>query len=140
MSKPLVASDSAMSALVTDPKRASVFADLAGDHNLGAAEAIGDGLRHLLLLGLFRIELHLLALDDLLVAFGGQQGHLARQQVVARVAVGHLHEVAAASEVVDVFSQYHFHACFLEISEGRVQISDSNLKSAIRNLNSHSVT
>ena len=91
------------------PEQRVGLADLAGDLDLDVAQAVGHRLRDLLLLGLFGVELHLLALDHLLVARGAEQRHLARQQVVARVAVGDLHEVAAASEVVDVFSQYDFH-------------------------------
>ena len=43
-----------------------------------------------------------LALDVPLVAVGRRQRQLARQQVVARVAGGHFHDVAALAEVLDV--------------------------------------
>src|SRR4029079_18745587 len=59
--------------------------------------------------GLERVELRALALDLLLVAVGRDQRELARQQIVARVAVGDLHHFAAAAQVVHVLSQNHFH-------------------------------
>ena len=85
------------------------LADLARDHDLDAGHAVGERLGDLLLLGLLGLELRALALDLLLVALGREQRQLARQQVVARVAVGDLHDLAAAPEVVDVFSQNDFH-------------------------------
>ena len=44
-----------------------------------------------------------------LLPVGHQQRQLARQQVVARVAVGDLHDLAAAAEVLDVLSKNDFH-------------------------------
>ena len=85
------------------------LADLARDHDLDARHPRGQRLGDLLLLGFLRLELRALALDLLLVALGDQQRQLARQQVVARVAVGDLHDLAAAAEVVDVLSQNDFH-------------------------------
>src|SRR6185295_4190429 len=79
--------------------------------DLDVGHPFGHRLRGLLLLELLDLELRTLALDLLLVAVGGQQGQLPRQQVVACVAVGDLHQVAAAPEVVDVLSEYHFHGC-----------------------------
>ena len=70
-----------------------------------ATMRLGD----LLLLGFLRLELPALALDLLPVAVGDEQRQLARQQVVARVAVGDLHDLAAAAEIVDVLSQNDFH-------------------------------
>ena len=92
------------------------LADLAGDDDLDVGQPIGDRLGDLLLLGFLGVELGALALDLLLVAVGRQQRQLARQQVVARVAVGDLHDLAAAPEVVDVFSQNHFHIQPLRIA------------------------
>jgi hypothetical protein len=63
------------------------------------------------LLGLARVELGPLALDLLPVPFGGEEGQLAGQQVVARVAVGHLDDLAAPAQVLHVLSQDHFHDC-----------------------------
>ena len=85
------------------------LADPPRDLDLDAGEPIGDRLRDPLLFGLFRVVLDLLALDHLLVARGREQRQLARQQVVARVAVGDFHQLAAPPEVVDVFSQNDFH-------------------------------
>ena len=45
-----------------------------------------------------------------LFALGGQQRQLARQQVVAGVAVGHFHDLAAAAQVFDVVAEDDFHA------------------------------
>src|SRR3954471_10612879 len=85
------------------------LADLARDLDLDVLQPAGDGFGDVLLLELFRVELDALALDLFLVALGREQRQLARQQVVAGVAVGDLDDLAAAPEVVDVFSQNHFH-------------------------------
>src|SRR6266851_6508894 len=85
------------------------LADLAGNLDLDAGHPLRHCLGDLLILELFHVELHALALDLLFVALGRQQRHLPRQEVVARVAVRDLQQVAAASEMVDVFSQYDFH-------------------------------
>ena len=45
-----------------------------------------------------------------------RQRQLARQQVVARVAVGHLHDFAAVPDVLDVVSKNDFHECPLHMS------------------------
>ena len=109
ISKPLAASASAMSAVVTEPYSASVSPTLRAMTTSTPASAIGHASRGLPLLGFLGVELGALALDLLLVAVGRQQRELARQQVVARVAVGDLDDLAAASEIVDVFSQNDFH-------------------------------
>ena len=98
-----------MSELVTEPYSASVSPTFRAISTSTLPIRSAMRLRDLLLFGLLRIELDLLALDLFLVAFGRQQRQLARQQVVARVAVGDFHDLAAASEVVDMFSQYDFH-------------------------------
>src|SRR5581483_155411 len=51
--------------------------------------------------------LHLL--DDGLVRFSSLHGQLARQQVIAAVAIGNLHDFSAKAQVGDVFSQNDFH-------------------------------
>jgi hypothetical protein len=65
------------------------------------------GLR--LLVRLARVHLLALALDVLLVALGRRQGELARQQIVACVAVRDLHDLAALAELLDELSQNDFH-------------------------------
>src|SRR5437867_8261713 len=85
------------------------LADLARDHNLDRGQAIRHRLRDLQLVGFLRLELRAFALDLFLVAVGGEQRQLARQEVVARVAVGDFHHLAAAPQVVDVLSENHFH-------------------------------
>ena len=62
-----------------------------------------------LLFGFLRIELHALALDLLQVAGRRDQRQLARQQIIARVAVGDLHDFAALPDVFDVVSENDFH-------------------------------
>src|SRR6185436_8707113 len=68
-----------------------------------------DRLRDFLLFRFLRVELGALPLYLLPVAGRHRQGQLARQQVIARVTVGDLHDLAAIPEVLDVRSQYHFH-------------------------------
>ena len=55
------------------------------------------------------VELHALALDLLQVAGRREERQLARQQIVARVAVGDLHDFAALPDVLDVISKNDFH-------------------------------
>jgi hypothetical protein len=55
----------------------------------------------------------LLALDLPLVGVGDGERQLARQQVVARVAVGDLDDVAALAQVVYVVPENHFHVLVL---------------------------
>ena len=59
------------------------------------------------------------------------QRQLAWQQVVARVAVGDLYHLAAASEVVDMLSQNHFHGA-LRIAECGLGIGDRNPRAEFR--------
>ncbi len=99
-----------MSAVVTDPNSTSFSPTLPRDLDFEAAHArrqrFGDlpSLRPRL-----RLELLALALDLLLVAVGGEQRQLPRQEVVARVAVGDLDDLAALAEMVHVFSKNDFH-------------------------------
>src|SRR6185436_17731052 len=78
------------------------LADPAGDDNLDARQPVGDRLRDFLLFRFLRVELGALPLYLLPVAGRHRQGQLAREQVVARVAVGDLHDLAAIPEVLDV--------------------------------------
>src|SRR5262249_8676638 len=85
------------------------LADFSRDDDLEIGQPLGYGTRDLLLFGLPRLKLLPLALDLFLVAFRRKQGELAREQVVARVAVGNLHDLAAASQFLDMLSQNDFH-------------------------------
>jgi hypothetical protein len=49
-----------------------------------------------------------LALHVLAVCVGRRQRQLPRQEIVAGVAVGHLHDLAALAQIVDVFSENDF--------------------------------
>src|SRR5262249_60153138 len=92
------------------PTRYALALDnLARDLDLVRREALRPRIGDLLFFQLPGLELQALALDLLLVALGGGQRELARQQVVARVPVCDLHDLAAAPKIVDVLSQYHFH-------------------------------
>src|SRR5215470_4166673 len=62
-----------------------------------------------LLLGLTRLHDLPLALDVFLVAFGCRQRELARQQVVARIAVRDLHDLATPPQFLHVVSENDFH-------------------------------
>src|SRR4029453_11689508 len=81
---------------------------------LGNGERVArDGVGHLLMIvedprvpGVLRA---LLVLDDLQVAGRGRVGELLRDQVVAAVAVGDSHRLAALAELLDVLSQYDVH-------------------------------
>ena len=84
-----------MSADVTEPYSASVSPTLRADDDLDAAHPRRDGFGGRLLFRFLRVELHALALDLLQVARRGDERQLARQQKVARVAVGDLHHFAA---------------------------------------------
>jgi len=68
-----------------------------------------DGLGGFLLLRLLGLELPAFALDLLPAAIGNQQRQFPREQVIARIAVGDLHDLAPAAEIVDVFPQNNFH-------------------------------
>ena len=101
-----------MSAAVTEPYSASFSPTCRRDLDLQLAHPLRRSLRPPSDLRLARFGELLLALDLLLVVLGHQQRQLARQQVVARVAVGDLDDVAAAAEVVDVLSQNDFHVAW----------------------------
>ena len=105
------------------PPRPSVLEMVTRDLDLDVRHARGDGLGDLPLFGFLRVELRALALDLLLVAFGRDERQLARQQVVARVAVGDSDDFAALSQIVHVLSQNHFHSALR-----RFQIEDCRLK------------
>ena len=85
------------------------LADFAGDFQLGVRDALRQRVGDALLFGFLRVELHALALDLLLVALGHDERELARQQIIARVAIGDLDDLATAPEVVDMFSKNDFH-------------------------------
>ena len=55
------------------------------------------------------LELHAFALDVLPVALGRHERELPGQQEVPRIAVGDLHDLAAAPEIVHVLSKNDFH-------------------------------
>ena len=110
MSKPFACKASPMSAVVTDPYNASVSPTFRLISRLSmAAEPFADRVGHFLFFGLDGVQLRPLALDLLLVPVGDEQRKLARQQIVARVAVGDLHDFAAASQVLHVLSKDNFH-------------------------------
>src|SRR2546423_464961 len=50
-----------------------------------------------------------LLLDNLLVRLGGSHGQPLGQEIITRIATGHLHHLAAAPEFIDVFPQYDVH-------------------------------
>ena len=86
-----------------------VLADPPRDLDLGLRDPLRHALGLLALFGVARLGRLLLALDLALVGLGHGEGQLARQQVVARVALRDLHHVAAAPKVVDMLSQNDFH-------------------------------
>ena len=85
-----------MSTAVTEPYNWSVSPTRRAIEISMQPKARGHGFRLPLLFGLARLHDLPLALDVLLVALGRQQRQLPRQQVVARVAVGDLDDLAAA--------------------------------------------
>ncbi len=87
--------------------------DTARDLDLELPQALRDGIGLRLLFEIAGFSQLLLAIDLALVVVVDRQRELARQQVVARVARGDLDDVAAAAEVFDVLSEYHFHRCVL---------------------------
>ena len=91
------------------PVQGVVLADAAGDLDLGLREPLAVGFRLRLFLEIARLGGVPLALDLLLVGLGDGERQLARQQEVARVAVGDLDNLAASAEVIDVFSENDFH-------------------------------
>ena len=97
ISRPFDARPSAISADVTDPYSASVSPTRRAMTTSTCADARRQGFGRLALLGLARVGDLLLAFDLLAIALGDRQRELARQQVVPRVAVGNLDDVAAAS-------------------------------------------
>jgi hypothetical protein len=88
-----------------------VLADLASDRDLDGAEPRADRLGGATLLGFTGLDQLAFALDALLVGIGRQQGQLARQEVVSRIAVRHLDDFPAAADVLDMVSQNDFHGC-----------------------------
>jgi hypothetical protein len=105
-----VTSPSALSGSASTILRLSMAKPLAS-----SACAMSDERFGLLLLLSF---LHLgdlaLALDLAFVRFSDRQRQLARQQIVAGIAVGDLHDITAAAEIVDVFTKNDFHMRGLE--------------------------
>src|ERR1019366_1318975 len=86
-----------------------VLARLAGKRQFLAGELLSQGFRAALFLGSLahRGGLHLL--DDGLVAGGRFNRQLVRDEVVAAIALGNFHHVAAMAELVYVFLQNDFH-------------------------------
>src|SRR5580765_1927185 len=87
------------------------IADAAGNRQLGLRDPLRQRLGRLPVFGLARVGELALAFDQLLVPVGDEQGQLARQQKVARVAGRHLHHLATLAEVVHVLTKNDFHDC-----------------------------
>ncbi len=98
-----------MSVVVTDPYSAWVSPTRRAISTSTPVQAGGFGVDNLALVGFLRVEFRALTLDLFLVAVSGEQGQLARQQVVARIAVGDLDDFAPPTEVIHVVSKNHFH-------------------------------
>ena len=81
----------------------------AGDDDFDPRHPGGNSLGGVLFMRFLGVEPHPLTLDVLSIAGCGRQGQLPRQQVVARIAVGHLHHLATLPDFLDVISQYDFH-------------------------------
>src|SRR5687767_9461627 len=86
-----------------------VLPDPPPDLDLGLLEPLRQRLGLLLLFGLADVGDLALALNLPPVPLGDGERQLARQQVIARIAVGYFHDIAAAAQFVDVLSQNHFH-------------------------------
>ncbi len=109
MSKPLAASASAMSDVVTDPYSASVSPTRRVMTTSTLASRSACASTTLRSSASLASNLARSRSITFLLPVGGEQGELARQQVVARVAVGDLHDFAAPTEIVDVVSKNDFH-------------------------------
>ena len=98
-----------MSAVVTDPNNTCVSPTRRAISSSISPMRSNMACAACLLFVLLGLELAALALDVLPVADRDEQRQLARQQIVARVAVGDFHDLATPAEIVHVFSQNHFH-------------------------------
>src|SRR5438477_10839259 len=86
-----------------------LLADFDGEAEPDLGDARGLGLGGALLVGALPGDPLRLVRDLLLVRLGGRVGEPLRQQVVAGVAVLHLHDVARGAQVLHGFTQDHFH-------------------------------
>src|SRR6185503_20137997 len=86
-----------------------VLADLAFEHQFDCIELSRKALGLGLLFGRLANSRALHLLDDGLVRGSRFDGELARQQVVAPIAVSDFNHIAAVSELVYVFLQNDFH-------------------------------
>src|SRR5437899_2439944 len=94
------------------PSRAAelvLLPDLDGEAEPDLGDAGGLGLGGALLLGALPGDPLRLVRDLLLVRLGGWVGEPFRQEVVAGIAVLHLHHVARGAQVLHAFTQDHFH-------------------------------
>src|SRR5438477_38781 len=83
--------------------------DLDGEAEADLGDAAGLGLGGALLVGALAGDARRFVRDLFLVGLGSEVGEPLRQQVVAGVAVLHLHHVARGAQVLHVFTQDHFH-------------------------------
>src|SRR5438445_3042791 len=83
--------------------------DLDGEAEPDLGDAGGLGLGGALLLGALPGDPLRLVRDLLLVRLGGWVGEPFRQEVVAGIAVLHLHHVARGAQVLHAFTQDYFH-------------------------------
>ena len=98
-----------MSAAVTDPYSVSCSPTRRATTHLGLRQTRRERVGRRALGGIGGVGDLALALDHLHVARCGGQRQLARQQVIAGVAVGDLHDVAAPAELLDVITKNDFH-------------------------------
>ena len=129
-----------MSADVTEPYSASVSPTLRVMTTSTPLIRAAMASARVFLFRFFRVELHALALDLLQVARRREQRQLARQQIVARVAVGDLHHFAALPDVLDVISQNDFHKYLFSFGSSSDQLLSHAANSRSARSSAYSVT
>ena len=102
-------SSSAMSVVVTEPNSAPVGPDLTSKREHRLAQHVGDLVRLLERAGLVPGALLVDPLELGDAARRGRLGQLARQEVVAGVAAGDVHDLAAQTDLVHVREEDDLH-------------------------------